>query len=115
MPVVRVVARARRAAAAVAPEVAPAGGHSASDHAHHGLPVFTALQGGLQLRQVAHAEGPPWFGFEGNNAVVDGLWQRPLDAYLDFIAANGFNAIRLPLATTTSCQPHAGRVAGPPI
>jgi endoglucanase len=101
MPVVRGVQLLALAvaAAAVAPDAAPAGGHSTSDHAHHGLPVFTALQGGLQLNgKRLTLKGLSWFGFEGNNAVVDGLWQRPLDAYLDFVAANGFNAIRVPLA-----------------
>ena len=43
-------------------------------------------------------KGVSWFGFEGNNALVDGLWQRPIAGYLDFLAENGFNALRLPLA-----------------
>ena len=85
------------AVAAVAPDAVPGSGHS--NFAHHGLPVFTAHQGGLQLNgKHLTLKGLSWFGFEGNNAVVDGLWQRPLDAYLDFVASNGFNAIRVPLA-----------------
>ena len=41
-----------------------------------------------------------WFGFEGDSAVVDGLWKRPVEAYIDFLANDprGFNALRLPLA-----------------
>ena len=45
-----------------------------------------------------HIKGLSWFGFEGDNAVADGLWQHSVDSYLDFLVANHFNALRLPLA-----------------
>lgn len=38
-------------------------------------------------------------GFEGTTQCVQGLWAQPLGFFLDFLLANGFNAIRLPLNT----------------
>ena len=38
------------------------------------------------------------FGAEGKGACVDGLWQRPVSAYLDVAKSLGFNALRLPVA-----------------
>ena len=83
------------AASSVAAATAP----PVLDYARAGLPVFTARHGGLQLNgKRLTLKGLSWFGFEGNNAVVDGLWQRPIDAYMEFIVANHFNALRIPLA-----------------
>lgn len=99
MPAARQVLTAAALVRAIATAAAAASGGGHTSFAHHGLPVFTAQQGGLQFNgKRLTLKGLSWFGFEGNNAVVDGLWQRPLDAYLDFIAANQFNAIRVPLA-----------------
>ena len=90
-------------AAAAAPTVV--------DYARAGLPVFTARRGGLQLNgKRLTLKGLSWFGFEGNNAVVDGLWQRPIDAYMEFIVANRFNALRIPLACNPFAQPDASRL-----
>ncbi|KAL1530709.1 hypothetical protein AB1Y20_001608 [Prymnesium parvum] len=52
------------------------------------------LMDGKRLR----LKGLSWFGFEGDNAVADGLWQQPVDSYLEFFSANQFNAMRVPLA-----------------
>lgn len=40
--------------------------------------------------------GVNWFGFEGPNAIVDGLWVRTYASYLDQMKSLGFNCIRLP-------------------
>lgn len=61
--------------------------------------TFTARDGGLfafngVLSTAFAIKGVNWFGAEGNGAVVDGLWQRPMVEYLDEIAGMGFNAIR---------------------
>lgn len=49
-------------------------------------------------REPFALKGLSWFGFEGPTACVDGLWERPLDEYLDFVASLGFNALRIPVA-----------------
>ncbi|KAL3915782.1 MAG: hypothetical protein SGPRY_007084, partial [Prymnesium sp.] len=45
-----------------------------------------------------HLKGVSWFGLEGTGKVPDGLWVNSLDFYLDFLAENKFNALRLPFA-----------------
>ena len=63
------------------------------------LPVFTATGGKLQMDNVPiHLKGVSWFGAEGDGCVPDGLWSRPMAEYLDFVAANGLNAVRVPVA-----------------
>ena len=65
------------------------------------LPEFHARGGYLQMNgKRVYVKGISWFGFEGDSAVVDGLWKRPVEAYIDFLANDprGFNALRLPLA-----------------
>ena len=42
--------------------------------------------------------GVSWFGFEGAGAMVDGLWVQPMAFFVRFVAAQGFNALRIPLA-----------------
>ena len=42
-----------------------------------------------------HIKGANWFGTEGQHAVLYGLEKRSLDDLLAFLAANGFNALRL--------------------
>ena len=62
-------------------------------------PEFTARRGSVLLDgKEVHIKGLSWFGFEGDNAVADGLWQHSVDSYLDFLVANQFNALRMPLA-----------------
>lgn len=62
-------------------------------------PDFTASRGLVLLNgKKLHVKGVSWFGFEGDNAIADGLWQHSVDSYLDFLVANQFNALRMPLA-----------------
>ena len=42
--------------------------------------------------------GCNWFGYEGDIKILHGLWSYKLEKFLDFIANNGFNAIRIPFA-----------------
>ncbi|KAL3914078.1 MAG: hypothetical protein SGPRY_007751 [Prymnesium sp.] len=95
------MSRMRAGAAGLAGEM----GRSAAPVAHDPSaadccgPQFTASRGSLLLNgKKIHLKGLSWFGFEGNQAVVDGLWQRSVDSYLDFMVSNHFNAIRVPLA-----------------
>lgn len=37
-------------------------------------------------------------GAEGSNFCVQGLWQRPLDALVDFVKSENFNALRLSIS-----------------
>ena len=69
----------------------------------HGTIGFSAEAGALWASSPRRKErfdlkGVNWFGAEGQSAVVDGLWQRPLTEYLDEIQRQRFNALRLPLA-----------------
>jgi aryl-phospho-beta-D-glucosidase BglC (GH1 family) len=55
---------------------------------------------------VDHAGSPvrlqsvSWFGFEGGDGVIDGLWMsRSYTDYLDQIKSLGFNSVRLPFAS----------------
>ena len=42
-----------------------------------------------------HIKGLNWWGSEGVNAVPGGLHRRTVEELLDFVAEQGFNAIRL--------------------
>ena len=46
-------------------------------------------------RAGLHIKGANWFGTEEQHAVLYGLEKRSLDDLLAFLAANGFNALRL--------------------
>ena len=35
---------------------------------------------------------------EGSNFCIQGLWQRPLDALVDFVKSENFNALRLSIS-----------------
>ena len=64
-----------------------------------GLPAFTAANNKIFMDgKPIRLRGANWFGFEGANAVVDGLWERPMSEYVGFLASQGFNAVRVPLA-----------------
>ena len=64
-----------------------------------GLPAFTAANNKIFIDgKPIRLRGANWFGFEGANAVVDGLWERPMAEYVGFLASQGFNAVRVPLA-----------------
>ena len=44
-----------------------------------GLPAFTAANNKIFIDgKPIRLRGANWFGFEGANAVVDGLWERPM-------------------------------------
>ena len=44
-----------------------------------GLPAFTAANNKIFMDgKPIRLRGANWFGFEGANAVVDGLWERPM-------------------------------------
>ncbi len=46
--------------------------------------------------QPVHWNGISWFGFETSNYAPHGLWQASLDSFLDLLAQNGFNLLRVP-------------------
>ncbi len=57
---------------------------------------FTSEQGKLFVNGVQFKlKGASWFGFETANNVVHGLWAQSYTKLLDFLANNGFNAIRV--------------------
>ena len=63
------------------------------------LPNFTALGSSVRMSGAeVQLKGVSWFGFEGKGKVPDGLWVNTIDFYLDFLAENHFNALRLPVA-----------------
>ena len=58
---------------------------------------FTSEAGKLWVNgQRFHLKGTSWFGFETAACTVHGLWANSYTFFLDFMAAQGFNAIRLP-------------------
>ncbi|GAI24992.1 unnamed protein product, partial [marine sediment metagenome] len=57
---------------------------------------FTSEQGALWVNGNSFKlKGASWFGFETSNSVVHGLWAQSYTFFLDFLANNGFNAIRV--------------------
>lgn len=64
------------------------------------LPVFTAENGKVLMDgQPLILKGVSWFGAEGTSAVPDGLWERPMGKYLDFVVSTYPNPITLTLTT----------------
>ena len=62
-------------------------------------PEFTAANGRVFMANAPlQLKGASWFGLEGVGKVPDGLWVHNTSYYLHFLAAHGFNAIRLPFA-----------------
>jgi len=58
---------------------------------------FTSEGGSLQVNGNPFTlKGASWFGFETSNNVFHGLWARDYKDLLDFLASNGFNAVRVP-------------------
>jgi len=58
---------------------------------------FTSGNGKLNVNGNPFVlKGLSWFGFETGNNVFHGLWARDYKDLLDFIANNGFNAMRVP-------------------
>ena len=49
--------------------------------------------------QQVYLRGINWFGFEGGNLVVHGLWTgRNIDSFLEQMQGLGFNSLRIPMA-----------------
>jgi len=58
---------------------------------------LTSENGVLNVNKVPFVlKGLSWFGFETSNNVFHGLWARDYHDLLNFIASNGFNAMRVP-------------------
>lgn len=71
------------------------------------LPVFEAIAGELLMSgKVLQIKGANWFGAEGVGRTPDGLWTHNASFYLNFLAHNGFNAIRLPFALDNVMSDH---------
>jgi len=84
-------------------EEADCGGDGHADGAPTvpGTGRFTVADG-----RILDASGNPvrftginWFGLETPNFAPHGLWQRPMDAMLDQVAALGFNVLRVPFSS----------------
>jgi hypothetical protein len=57
---------------------------------------FTSQQGGLYVNgNRLKLKGTSWFGFETSVNAPHGLWSKSYTFFLDFLATNGFNAIRV--------------------
>ena len=70
------------------------------------LPEFHARGGYLQMNgKRVYVKGISWFGFEGDSAVVDGLWKRPVEAACStsWRRPTRLQRLRLRSRTTTSC------------
>ncbi len=64
---------------------------------------FTSESGKLYVNGLQFKlKGASWFGFETPNNVVHGLWSQSYTTLLDFLATNGFNAIRVCTHSRTS-------------
>ncbi|ELR12201.1 glycoside hydrolase family protein [Acanthamoeba castellanii str. Neff] len=73
-----------------------AAGQSSSCYAPTAL-NFTSEAGKLWVNgQRFKLKGVSWFGFETAACTVHGLWANSYTFFLDFLAAQGFNTIRLP-------------------
>jgi len=60
---------------------------------------FFAKDGRIyQGDQPISIKGINWFGFETSDYALHGLWSVNLEKTLDFVAAAGFNAIRMPFS-----------------
>lgn len=62
------------------------------------VPAYKTLDGILQDNDgnPMRIKGISWFGFETQDQVVDGLWARDMKYYMDLMAQDGFNVIRIP-------------------
>ena len=57
---------------------------------------WTASAGRIHANgEVFNIKGANWFGTEGQHAMLYGLEKHGLDYYLEFLAANKFNSLRL--------------------
>jgi len=81
-----------------------------------GNQILNAAGENTQLQSVN------WFGFEGDDGVIDGLWARSYKDMLDQVLSEGFSTVRLPFAsesltfvpnTTDSSAPNYTYIGGP--
>ena len=49
--------------------------------------------------QRFNLSGLSWFGFETQDFVINGLWEHPVDFYLDLIKESGVNTLRIPYSS----------------
>lgn len=49
--------------------------------------------------QQFNMSGLSWFGFETQDFVLNGLWDHPMEFYLDLIRENGINTLRIPYSS----------------
>jgi len=64
--------------------------------------AWSVRDGGLYLgEQEVSLRGINWYGAETHNRVVEGLWSHPISFYLDAVASQGFNAMRIPITEDT--------------
>ena len=67
-----------------------------------------------------HVRGISWFGLETQDMVMNGLWSHPMTFYMDLMAREGFNVIRVPFSAEWAVNrfdqyPYSGLLAGDPI
>ena len=49
-------------------------------------------------KTLFHVKGLSWFGFETQDFVVDGLWQHPMETYLDQLQSLKITTLRVPFS-----------------
>lgn len=49
--------------------------------------------------QIFNLSGCSWFGFETQDYVLNGLWNHPIDFYLDMIKSVNINVLRIPVSS----------------
>ncbi|MBI4411076.1 MAG: glycoside hydrolase family 5 protein [Deltaproteobacteria bacterium] len=66
------------------------------------VPDYTVSDGQIHHNGVEiQLHGVNWFGFEGSEHVVHGLWTRTIDDMIAQMKGLGFNAVRLPFCPET--------------
>lgn len=66
----------------------------------HAAKTYTAVDGRLFDRQghPLHVKGISWFGLETPDRTPNGLWVNDMAFYMDVMARDGFNIIRVPFS-----------------
>jgi len=60
---------------------------------------FTLKNNKVHLNgKPVNIKGVNWYGFENANMVPEGLYANSMETYFKFLAANGFNAVRVPFS-----------------
>lgn len=59
---------------------------------------YSSVKGSVLVNgETVQLKGVNWYGYETTTGLFHGLWAQPASVYLDFLADNGFNAVRVPL------------------